>query len=64
MHGLSNIYAEKGGWDDVAKVRGLMAERGLKKDLARQHTQNPRATQCSGKGKDASYTVNNITLVD
>eukprot|EP01018_Ginkgo_biloba_P025296 Gb_38992 [translate_table: standard] len=28
---LSNIYAEAGRWDDVAKVRTLMKDRGLKK---------------------------------
>eukprot|EP01018_Ginkgo_biloba_P019175 Gb_04167 [translate_table: standard] len=28
---LSNIYAEAGRWDDVAKVRTMMKDRGLKK---------------------------------
>lgn len=30
---LSNMYAEMGRWDDVEKVRGMMKDRGLKKDL-------------------------------
>ena len=30
---LSNIYAEMGRWSDVEKVRRLMTERGLRKDL-------------------------------
>ncbi|GLT28512.1 hypothetical protein SLA2020_034380 [Shorea laevis] len=30
---LSNLYAEMGRWDDVVKMRDLMKERGLKKDL-------------------------------
>ncbi|KAF3436418.1 hypothetical protein FNV43_RR23510 [Rhamnella rubrinervis] len=30
---LSNMYAELGRWSDAAKVRGMMNERGLKKDL-------------------------------
>ncbi|KAA8543118.1 hypothetical protein F0562_021387 [Nyssa sinensis] len=30
---LSNLYAEMGRWGDVEKVRRLMKERGLKKDL-------------------------------
>nr|AYM00932.1 pentatricopeptide repeat protein [Salvia miltiorrhiza] len=30
---LSNLYAEKGRWNDVMKVRELMADRGLKKDM-------------------------------
>ncbi|KAJ8749607.1 hypothetical protein K2173_026256 [Erythroxylum novogranatense] len=29
---LSNLYADMGRWNDVAKVRELMKERGLKKD--------------------------------
>jgi hypothetical protein len=29
---LSNIYAASGRWDDVAKVRTKMRDRGLKKD--------------------------------
>eukprot|EP01018_Ginkgo_biloba_P030315 Gb_23089 [translate_table: standard] len=29
---LSNIYASAGRWDDVAKVRKMMTDRGLKKD--------------------------------
>eukprot|EP01018_Ginkgo_biloba_P018427 Gb_38158 [translate_table: standard] len=29
---LSNIYAEDGRWDDVAKVRKMMKDRGLKKN--------------------------------
>eukprot|EP01018_Ginkgo_biloba_P014909 Gb_35786 [translate_table: standard] len=28
---LSNIYADDGGWDDVAKVRNMMKDRGIKK---------------------------------
>ncbi|XP_043695435.1 pentatricopeptide repeat-containing protein At4g21065-like [Telopea speciosissima] len=31
---LSNIYAQVGKWDGVAKVRKLMKERGLKKSIA------------------------------
>ncbi|GAB4841158.1 hypothetical protein Ancab_021903 [Ancistrocladus abbreviatus] len=31
---LSNMYADMGRWSDVFKVRDLMKERGLKKDLA------------------------------
>ncbi|GAB4841160.1 hypothetical protein Ancab_021905 [Ancistrocladus abbreviatus] len=31
---LSNMYADMGRWSDVSKVRDLMKERGLKKDLA------------------------------
>ncbi|KAL0420008.1 UNVERIFIED_CONTAM: Pentatricopeptide repeat-containing protein [Sesamum radiatum] len=30
---LSNLYAEMGRWSDVEKVRKLMKERGLKKDM-------------------------------
>ncbi|PQQ03062.1 pentatricopeptide repeat-containing protein [Prunus yedoensis var. nudiflora] len=30
---LSNIYAEMGRWNDVEKVRGMMKQRDLKKDL-------------------------------
>ncbi|KAK6286168.1 hypothetical protein POUND7_012347 [Theobroma cacao] len=30
---LSNLYADMGRWDDAEKVRALMKERGLKKDL-------------------------------
>ncbi|KAI9181484.1 hypothetical protein LWI28_015395 [Acer negundo] len=30
---LSNLYAEMGRWNDAEKVRELMKERGLKKDL-------------------------------
>ncbi|KAK4492581.1 hypothetical protein RD792_003396 [Penstemon davidsonii] len=30
---LSNLYAEMGKWSDVEKVRNLMRERGLKKDM-------------------------------
>ncbi|KAK6154201.1 hypothetical protein DH2020_013840 [Rehmannia glutinosa] len=30
---LSNLYAEKGRWNDVEKVRKLMKDRGLKKDM-------------------------------
>ncbi|KAL7112695.1 hypothetical protein ACP275_04G018600 [Erythranthe tilingii] len=30
---LSNLYAEKGKWSDVEKVRKLMKDRGLKKDV-------------------------------
>ncbi|KAI3449509.1 hypothetical protein Pfo_006174 [Paulownia fortunei] len=30
---LSNLYAEKGRWSDVEKVRKLMKDRGLKKDM-------------------------------
>ncbi|KAK6940963.1 Pentatricopeptide repeat [Dillenia turbinata] len=30
---LSNLYAETGRWGEVARVRNLMKERGLKKDL-------------------------------
>ncbi|KAM1344148.1 hypothetical protein ACFX2F_008262 [Malus domestica] len=30
---LSNFYAEMGRWDDVEKVRGMMKQRDLKKDL-------------------------------
>ncbi|XP_022759700.1 pentatricopeptide repeat-containing protein At5g06540-like [Durio zibethinus] len=30
---LSNLYAAMGRWDDAEKVRALMKERGLKKDL-------------------------------
>lgn len=30
---LSNMYAELGRWSDAEKVRGMMNERGLKKDL-------------------------------
>ncbi|KAG8389464.1 hypothetical protein BUALT_Bualt02G0232100 [Buddleja alternifolia] len=30
---LSNLYAEMGRWNDVEKVRELMKERGLKKDM-------------------------------
>lgn len=29
---LSEIFAAKGRWDDVAKVRALMASRGIKKE--------------------------------
>eukprot|EP01018_Ginkgo_biloba_P007475 Gb_18859 [translate_table: standard] len=32
---LSNIYAEAGRWDGVAKVRALMKDRGLKKTAGR-----------------------------
>lgn len=31
---LSNLYAEMGRWSDVEKVRIMMKDRGLKKDLA------------------------------
>ncbi|ONK78588.1 uncharacterized protein A4U43_C02F20390 [Asparagus officinalis] len=31
---LSNIYAQVGKWEGAAKVRKLMTERGLKKDIA------------------------------
>ncbi|KAL3647999.1 hypothetical protein CASFOL_008967 [Castilleja foliolosa] len=30
---LSNLYAEKERWDDVEKVRRLMKDRGMKKDM-------------------------------
>ncbi|XVF72587.1 hypothetical protein PTKIN_Ptkin12aG0132900 [Pterospermum kingtungense] len=30
---LSNVYADMGRWDDAEKVRALMKDRGLKKDL-------------------------------
>lgn len=33
---LSNLYTEMERWSDVEKVRGLMEERGLQKDLGRR----------------------------
>lgn len=33
---LSDLYTEMGRWSDVEKVRGLMKERGLQKDLGRR----------------------------
>ncbi|KAL3725411.1 hypothetical protein ACJRO7_030435 [Eucalyptus globulus] len=33
---LSDLYTEIGRWSDVEKVRGLMEERGLQKDLGRR----------------------------
>ncbi|XP_062025168.1 pentatricopeptide repeat-containing protein At5g43790-like [Rosa rugosa] len=36
---LSNLYAEMGRWDDVEKVRAMMKERDLKKDLGCSSTE-------------------------
>ncbi|KAH6823988.1 hypothetical protein C2S53_016592 [Perilla frutescens var. hirtella] len=37
---LSNLYAEKGRWNDVEKVRELMTDRGLRKDLGSSTVKN------------------------
>lgn len=36
---LSNLYAEMGRWNDVEKVRGMMKQRDLKKDLGCSSTE-------------------------
>ncbi|XP_057872199.2 pentatricopeptide repeat-containing protein At3g24000, mitochondrial [Cryptomeria japonica] len=46
---LANIHAESGGWDDVAKVRKLMKDRGVRK--------NPGQSWIESKGSVHVFTM-------
>ncbi|XVE73290.1 hypothetical protein DITRI_Ditri11bG0105600 [Diplodiscus trichospermus] len=48
---LSNLYADMGRWDDAEKVRALMKERGLKKDLGFSSVEMEPQEQLYGNGQ-------------